>query len=71
MTDLPLLSSIGMLTVKPTVVKKTADQGSGDAEAAEHGDLLRQHQAEGVHGGAKREGMVHIELDLCHVGEPP
>ena len=50
---------------------QTADQGSGDAEAAEHGELLRQHQTEGVHGGAKREGMVHIELDLCHVWEPP
>ena len=50
---------------------QTADQGSGDAEAAEHGELLRQHQTEGVHGGAKGQGMVHIELDLCHVWEPP
>ena len=32
---------------------QTADQRGGNAEAAEHGDLLRQHQTEGIHGCAK------------------
>ena len=51
---------------------KAADQGSGNAEATEHGDILRQHQAERVHRCAKGQGMVHIELDLCHVvWKPP